>query len=111
MQDMRIPNNITIQKLRKLKIMHDINVKKFGMACGLTGVLLYIGCIVLMITVGHDGTVRFFNNLLHGLDVTSIVRMEVPWSEAMFGIVETFILAWLVGACIAGLYNITTRNK
>lgn len=90
--------------------MNRINVKKFGLACGLTGALLYLGCMLLMITVGHDGTVRFFNSLLHGLDVTSIVRMNVPLWEAVLGIIETFILAWLIGACIAAFYNATMKK-
>lgn len=87
--------------------MNTINVRKFGLACGLTGILLYLGCIVLMVTVGHNGTITFFNSLLHGLDVTSIVRMDIPWWEAVIGMVETFILAWLIGACVAGIYNAT----
>ena len=82
-----------------------INVKKFGLATGLTGALLYLGCAIVMATVGHDGTVKFFNSLLHGLDVSTIVRMNVPLWEAGVGIVETFVLGWLVGACIAGFYN------
>ncbi|HCM75795.1 MAG TPA: hypothetical protein DIS90_05410 [Cytophagales bacterium] len=90
--------------------MNHINVKKFGLACGLTGALLYLGCMLLMITVGHNGTVTFFNSLLHGLDVTSIVRMNVPLWEAALGIIETFILAWLIGACVAGVYNLTMKN-
>ncbi len=85
--------------------MNLINIKKFGLAYGLTGVLLYIGCILVMITVGHDGTVKFFNSLLHGLDVSPVIRMDVPLWEAGIGIIETFILSWLVGACIAGFYN------
>lgn len=91
--------------------MNRINIKKFGLACGLTGALLYLGCMLLMTTVGHDGTVKFFNSLLHGLDVTSIVRMNVPLWEAVLGIIETFILAWLIGACIAAFYNVTTKEK
>jgi len=87
--------------------MKGINVKKFGLAFGLTGILLYLGCIVLMVTVGHTGTITFFNSVLHGLDVTSIVRMDVPWWEAVIGIIETFILTWLIGACVAGFYNAT----
>lgn len=87
--------------------MKSIDVKKFGLACGLTGVLLYLGCIVLMVTVGRTGTITFFNSLLHGLNVTSIVRMDVPWWEAVIGIIETFILAWLIGACVAAFYNAT----
>lgn len=91
--------------------MNTINIKKFGLACGLTGVLLYLGCIVLMVTVGHTGTITFFNSLLHGLDVSSIVRMDVPLWEAALGIIETFILAWLIGACLAAFYNMTIKNE
>ncbi len=88
-----------------------ISIKKFGFATGLTGALLYLGCIVVMATVGHDGTVKFFNSLIHGLDVSTIVRMEVPMREAGAGIVETFVLGWLIGACIAGFYNAFVYNK
>ncbi|MBX2943956.1 MAG: hypothetical protein KF860_16600 [Cyclobacteriaceae bacterium] len=91
--------------------MNTINIKKFGLACGLTGALLYLGCIVLMVTVGHTGTITFFNSLLHGLDVSSIVRMDVPLWEAALGIIETFILAWLIGACLAAFYNMTMKNE
>lgn len=99
-----------ILKQLKLNTMNHINVKKFGLAFGLTGALLYLGCMILMITVGHDGTVKFFNSLLHGLDVSSIVRMNIPLWEAVLGIIETFILGWLVGACIAGFYNATVKK-
>lgn len=88
-----------------------INIRRFGLACGLTGVLLYIGCVILMATVGHAGTVKFFNSLLHGLDVSSIIRMQVPFWEACIGMIETFILGWLIGACIAGLYNAFAQKK
>ena len=88
-----------------------IDVKKFGLAVGLTGALLYLGCAVVMATVGYDGTVKFFNSLLHGLDVSSIVRTNVPLWEAGVGIIETFILGWLIGACIAAIYNSTMKSK
>ncbi|WP_428741337.1 DUF5676 family membrane protein [Tenacibaculum sp.] len=82
-----------------------LNVKKFGLALGLTGVILYISCILLMLIIGQARIVKFFNSLLHGLDVSSIIRIEVPLWEAAIGIVETFILGWLIGACIATIYN------
>ena len=88
-----------------------INVKKFGFATGLTAALLYLGCAVVMATAGHNGTVKFFNSLLHGLDVSTIVRMDVPLWEAGIGIVETFVLGWLIGACVAGFYNAFVYNK
>ena len=88
-----------------------INVKKFGFAVGITMALLYLGCAIVMATVGHAGTVKFFNSLLHGLDVSSIVRMNVPLWEGVAGIVETFVLGWLIGACIAGFYNAVLKYK
>lgn len=90
--------------------MNHINIKKMGLAFGLTGALLYLGCAILMFTMGHNGTVKFFNSLLHGIDVYSIIRMDVPLWEAALGIVEIFILGWLVGACIAAFYNASLKK-
>ena len=82
-----------------------INVKKLGLAFGLTGALLYLGCMLVMATVGHDNSIKFFNSLLHGLDVSSVMRASVPLWEAGVGIIQIFILGWLTGACIGGFYN------
>jgi hypothetical protein len=51
--------------------------------------------------------VFFFNSLLHELDVEPIIRMSVPRLQAFFGLVQTFILEWLIGALIAAIYNIS----
>lgn len=32
-------------------------------------------------------------------------RMDIPWWEAVMGIVQTFILGWLIGALVAAIYN------
>lgn len=91
--------------------MNYINVKKFGFAVGTTAALLYLGCMLVMFTVGADGTARFFNSLLHGLDVSRIIRMNMPLWEAVIGIVEIFILGWLAGACVAAIYNATVKER
>ena len=91
--------------------MPRINIKQMGLAFGVTGALFYIGCVLLMVTVGHTGTVKFFNQLLHGLDVTSIIRMDVPLWEAGLGVIETFILSWFIGACIAAVYNLASAKQ
>ena len=85
--------------------MHRLNVKKLGFAFGFTGAILYLGCMIVMRTAGQEGTITFFNNLLHGLDTSSIIRMDVPLLEAFFGFVQTFILGWLIGSCIGAFYN------
>ena len=90
--------------------MGYINVKKFGFAVGSTIALLYLGCMLVMFTVGADGTARFFNSLLHGLDVSGIIRMNMPLWEALIGIIEIFILGWLSGASVAAIYNATLKE-
>lgn len=91
--------------------MYRLNVKKFGFALGLTGALIYLGCMIVMARAGQGGSITFFNSLVHGLDVTSIIRMDVPLWEAGLGIVQIFILGWLIGACIAAFYNAQIKNK
>ncbi len=91
--------------------MNYINVKKFGFAVGATVGLLYLGCMLVMFIVGPGGTVLFFNSLLHGLDVSSIIRMDMPVWEAVIGLIEIFILGWLSGACVAAIYNATLGTK
>jgi|OM-RGC.v1.029727454 hypothetical protein len=100
---------MTITYLKTKIDMNHINIRKFGFAVGSTGVLLYLGCILVMWTVGREGTAQFFNNLLHGLDTSSIIRMNIPVSEALIGIGQTFLVGWLIGACIAGFYNAVTK--
>ena len=91
--------------------MGHINIKKFGLAFGATGALLYFGCALIMLLLGHDRTVKFFNTLLHGLDVSSIIRMNISALEVIFGLIQTFILSWLIGACIAAIYNISLKKS
>jgi uncharacterized protein DUF5676 len=90
--------------------MNPLNVKKLGFAIGLTGALAYLGCMIVMFTAGQEGTVKFFNSLLHGLDTSQVIRMDVSFVEAFLGIIQTFILGWLVGVCIAAFYNAQIKS-
>jgi hypothetical protein len=58
-----------------------------------------------MWTVGKEASILFFNSLMHGIDVTSIIRTDMPWWEVAIGLVEIFIFGWLIGATIASIYN------
>jgi hypothetical protein len=91
--------------------MNHISIKKLGLAFGFTIALLYSGCAVVMLVFGHDGSVKFFNTMLHGLDVSSIVRMNISVGEELIGIVQTFIIGWLVGACVAIIYNTSFKSS
>lgn len=67
--------------------------------------LSYVGCVFVMMTVPQDVAIRFFNSILHGVDVTTIMRWEMHWSEMIVGVLEIFIIGWLFGSIIAVFYN------
>lgn len=89
--------------------MMILDIKRFGLAWGITGALLYAGCAFIMMTAGKDSTVFFFNSIFHGVDFSPILRTDMPFWEMILGIFETFVLSWLVGATIASLYNASIR--
>lgn len=89
--------------------MKDINPIRLGWAFGVTFTLMYLGCVVVMLAVGRDGTILLFNSLLHGVDVSSVIRMQMPLWELMMGICLTFLLAWFTGATIASVYNYSNK--
>jgi hypothetical protein len=90
--------------------MEAIDIRRFGLAWGATAALLYLGCVLVMSTVPLETQVLFFNSLMHGVDVTPILRSNMPVWEMAIGLVETFVLAWLVGASIASVYNVSVRR-
>ncbi|MDF1864631.1 MAG: DUF5676 family membrane protein [Saprospiraceae bacterium] len=85
--------------------MQTINSNKLGLALGLTGVILYLACMCLMLIAGQDGTIWFFNSILHGLDVSSISRMNVLFGQTIIGLILTFGLGWITGFLIGTFYN------
>lgn len=91
--------------------MEILNVKRFGLALGLTGVLLYVGCILIMLIAGREGTIFVFNSFMHGLDTETIIRMDIPLIDTLLGLVVTFVLGWLSGMLIAFFYNTGAQSK
>ncbi len=90
--------------------MNTLSVTRFGLALAMAATLCYVGCMFVMMTVSQDVTIRFFNSLMHGVDVTPIMRWEMPWWEMIVGVTEIFILGWLFGAIIAVFYNFGAKD-
>ena len=82
-----------------------IDARRLGVGLGSTGVVFYLACILTMSTAPRDKAILFFNSLLHGIDVTPILREHVSFGEVLLGIVATFVLGWFAGVLIAGFYN------
>lgn len=89
--------------------MNPLDVRRFGFAVGMVLALLYLGCVFVMATAGEAASIAFFNSLLHGIDVTAIMRDDMPLWEALIGFAETFVLGWLVGASVAAIYNASAK--
>ena len=85
--------------------MGAINVKKMALAVGLTAACLHLGCVSVLLFTSRETTIAFFNSLLHGLDVSSILRTDMSAVEMTYGFAQIFILGWLTGASIASIYN------
>ena len=92
----RINLKTTIMKIQSIKL---------GIAFASTGIVMYLGCMALMAFLGHDGTVWFFNSILHGFDTETIVRMEVPLAQTALGILLTVSISGFSGWLIASVYN------
>jgi len=90
--------------------MHTISIRRAGFAFGAACGLFYLGCVFVMLTVPQDAVVRFFNSIMHGWNVEPLMRWDMPWWEAVIGILEIFILGWLFGALIAAFYNVSGRS-
>jgi hypothetical protein len=87
-----------------------LSIKKIGIAAGIAATIFYVGCALVMMIGGKAGTIKLYNSLLHGMDTTSIIKMNVPISESLIGVVLTFILAGLFGAILAYFYNLQLRK-
>ena len=81
--------------------MNAIHIRKFSMAVGLTWVCCTSVCAVVLVSVGKEATVSFFNSLLHGMD-TAPSSAWIFLYEVCIRLVETFILGWLVGRVLPG---------
>jgi hypothetical protein len=86
-----------------------LDIKKLGLAFGLTFTGFYLVCVIFMAIASKEVVILFFNSLMHGIDVTSIIRMDVPFGETLLGLVSVFILGWIMGAIIGWIYNFDTN--
>lgn len=91
------------------KPINMINIMKLGLATGITGMVFYIGCAIVMAVSGHDATVIFFNTVLHGFDATPFIKEDITLAQTFSSMVMGFVLFYLAGTCVAVFYNLLMR--
>lgn len=91
--------------------MNHIHIKSLGFAAGITAALIYLACALVMNFTNEEITRNFFNGLFHGIDIGSILRMNITFRETLAGLIQTFVITWLVGASVAAIYNILISTR
>lgn len=91
--------------------MKTLNSKNFGLSIGITAVIFYFGCVLSMLILGKEGITYLSNLLFHGVDFSSIIRMDVPIKDTLFGAVTTFIVWGSLGYLFAFIYNKLNKDN
>lgn len=84
---------------------------RLGLSFGTTGVVFYLGCMLMMAIVPHSQVLILSNSMLHGFDVAPVLRTNVPVGEAALGLFATLIGGGLAGSLVAGFYNLGLRKN
>jgi hypothetical protein len=85
--------------------MEKLNQKKFALASGLTSVVIYLGCFLTMSMLGKDALVKLSNLLFHGMDFSTVIRMNIPIGETLLGVLISFVFWGIMGYVLAVVYN------
>lgn len=85
--------------------MNSLNAQKIGFATGITSCAIYLGCFLVMLVIGKEGLVKLSNLLFHGMDFSNIIRMDVPLSETVLGLLLSFLFWGISGYIFAFIYN------
>jgi hypothetical protein len=82
---------------------------KTGISAGITSVVIYLGCYLIMLILGKGSLVKLSNYLFHGVDFTTIINTNIPIEETILGIVISFFFWGLIGFLFTTIYNKITK--
>jgi hypothetical protein len=85
--------------------MNQINVKKFALASGFTGAIIYLTCFIIMSLLPKETLIKLANLIFHGIDFSEDIRMNIPIAETLLGIIASFIIWGIVGYLLGFIYN------
>ena len=82
-----------------------MNTYKIGLSTGFTGFIIYLICFILMSILPKDSIISLANLIFHGIDFTSIIRMDIPFIETIMGLLLSFFVWGGIGFIFSTLYN------
>jgi len=92
--------------------MNGIHTWQFALASALTFASLYAICAVAVVLF-PDGTLEFFNNWFHGLDLRPLkppAGRSLGLNQFATGLASVVAVSFSVGALLAGSYNSFLRT-
>ena len=85
--------------------MSKVKTKKFAIASGLTGVIVYISCFLLMSFLPKEILIKLANLIFHGVDFSNDLRMNISITETLIGVLVSFFLWGIIGMILSSIYN------
>ena len=92
--------------------MNSLDAWRFGAAAALAFSILYTAC-ALAVALFPDGTIDFFNNWFHGLDLRLLKPQgsrPLTIGQFVYGLAGAAIVSFAVGAALAAFYNVFARS-
>lgn len=76
-----------------------------ALSLGITSVVLYVICLVLVAITPAGALVPFMNSLIHSVDFSSMMTKSITLTGSVVGIIAWFVIAAITGYIFAFVYN------
>jgi len=87
--------------------MEKLNQNVVALSLGLTSVVLYILCLIVVAITPLGMMGPFVNNLQHSIDFNGMMTKNITFAGSIIGIIGWFVISALTGYIFAFVYNWT----
>jgi len=85
--------------------MEKLRPNVIALSLGMTIVVLYVICLVLVAIFPVGMLVPFTNSLIHSVDFSGMMFKSITMTGAIIGIISWFLIAAITGYVFAFVYN------
>lgn len=85
--------------------MQKLKPNVVALSLGITAVILYILCLVLVAILPVQAMVPLVNNLIHSVDFRGMMTDNITFAGSVIGIIAWFLIAAVSGYIFVFVYN------
>lgn len=85
--------------------MQKLKPNVVALSLGITAIMLYILCLVLVTILPIQMMVPFVNSLIHSVDFRGMMTNNITFAGSIIGIIAWFLIAAVTGYIFALVYN------